>query len=321
MRGNFGLDWGMREDTIVSVIIIFYNAERFLAEAVESVIHQTERRWELVLADDGSTDGSTAIAQEYAGKMSAKIRYVEHPGHQNRGMSPTRNLGILSSSGEWIALLDADDVWRPAKLTEQLQMLAAHPEAGLLYGSPLYWFSWSKELSRFKDYRPGVSIASESVAYPPELLLRNYPLGGGPAPCPSDLIVKRSLVERVGGFEESFAGPYQMYEDQAFLAKVYLTTPVFVSGRCWTWYRQHRDSFSRVILDSGQYRTVRRFFLEYLEHYLHAEGIDQREIQRAMDKAWWPYRHPRLASATQLYRRARRQLQSFLTTKRETISS
>jgi len=67
-------------------------------------------------------------------------------------------------------------------------------------------------------------------------LLRSYPLGHGPAPCPSDLIVKRSVVQHVGGFEESFVGPFQMYEDQAFLSKVYLIAPAFVSGRCGTWY-------------------------------------------------------------------------------------
>jgi glycosyltransferase involved in cell wall biosynthesis len=258
----------MRHDPAVSVIIVFYNAERFLAEAIESVLGQTEQSWELLLADDGSTDRSTAIAREYAGKLAPKVRYLEHPGHRNQGASPTRNFGIRSSLGEWIAFLDADDVWKPAKLAEQLHLLAAHPDAGLLFGSPMYWFSWSEDLSRFTDCQPGVSVAPDSVAYPPELLLRTYPLGEGPAPCPSDLIVRRTVVERFGGFEESFVGPYQMYEDQAFLTKAYLTTPVYVSGRCWTWYRQHPSSCSAVVRDSGQYLAVRRFFLEYLERYL-----------------------------------------------------
>jgi glycosyltransferase involved in cell wall biosynthesis len=303
----------MRHDPSVSVIIIFHNAERFLAEAIESVLVQAEESWELVLADDGSTDRGTAIAREYAGKLAPKVRYVEHPEHRNQGMSPTRNLGIRGSSSEWVAFLDADDVWKPGKLAEQLRLLKAHPEAGLLYGSPLYWFSWSQELSGFTDCQPGVSVTPDSVAYPPELLLRTYPIGDGPAPCPSDLIVKRSVIERVGGFEESFSGPYQMYEDQAFLAKVYLTTPVYVSGCCWTWYRQHPSACSTVVRDSGQYPVVRRFFLEYLERYLRVQGIAGPEIRRAVDRAWWPYYHPHLASVRQFYQQVRRRLQRYRT--------
>ena len=112
----------------VSVIIIFYNAGRFLSEAVESVVGQTEQDWELVLADDGSTDRSTAIAWEYAGKLAPKVRYVEHPEHRNQGMSPTRNLGIRSSSSEWVAFLDADDVWNPEKCAVQMAHFNEFPE-------------------------------------------------------------------------------------------------------------------------------------------------------------------------------------------------
>jgi glycosyltransferase involved in cell wall biosynthesis len=301
----------------VSIIIIFFNAERFLAEAIDSVLRQTETDWELLLVDDGSTDGSTAIAREFAramepGHTHARIRYLEHPRHQNRGMSATRNLGIRHSRGEWVAFLDSDDVWNPDKLTEQRRLLALNPNAGMLYGSPLYWFSWSKELSRFKDCQPGVSVAPESLVAPPGLMLRNYPLGEGPAPCPSDLIVSRSVLQRVGGFEETFGGAYQMYEDQAFLAKAYLTTPVFVSGRCWTRYRQHPDACSTVVRDSGQYLDVRRFFLEYLERYLSAQKIDDKQIRQAMERAWWPWRHPHLASVRQLYARSRRRLRRYL---------
>lgn len=292
----------------VSVIIIFFDAERYLTEAIQSVLGQTEKDWELLLVDDGSTDASTAIARDFARRMGPKIRYIEHPNHQNRGMSATRNVGIRGSRGEWVAFLDADDVWNQDKLAQQLRLLAANPEAGLLYGSPLYWSSWSKELSRAKDYLPGVSVASESLVHPPELMLRNYPLGDGPAPCPSDIIVNRSVLKRVAGFEETFGGIYQMYEDQAFLAKVYLTTPVFVSARCWTRYRQHPNAFCTVIRDSGQYAEVRRFFLEYLERYLREQEIDTPEIWRAIDRAWWPYRHPHFAAARQLGKRALRRL-------------
>src|ERR1700693_3727920 len=123
----------MSSEPAVSVIIIFFNAQRFLREAIDSVFAQTSQNWELILADDGSIDGSTAMARDYEAKYPDRVRCVEHEAHRNRGMSPTRNLGARHSRGQWIAFLDADDVWYPNKLEEQRQLLAAHPEAGLLY--------------------------------------------------------------------------------------------------------------------------------------------------------------------------------------------
>jgi glycosyltransferase involved in cell wall biosynthesis len=292
----------------ISVIIIFYNAESFLEEAIRSVFSQTESNWELILVDDGSTDHSTEIARECVRLSPQKVRYFEHFGHQNRGMSACRNLGIRNCRAQWIAFLDADDVWEPDKLAQQRNILAMYPEAGLLYGSPLYWFSWSPQLTSFRDCQPGLSVRPESLVYPPDLMLKTYPLGSGPAPVPSDLIVSRSVAERIGGFEELFGGIYQMYEDQAFLAKIYLTTPVFVSGRCWTRYRQHPNACTTVVRDSGHYREVRRFFLEYLQRYLLAQHVENPAIWNAWQRAWWPYQHPLFWFAYDLARRVTRRL-------------
>lgn len=297
---------------LVSVIIIFYNAERFLLEAIESVLAQSLPDWELILADDGSTDQSTAQARAWAEAYPGQILYVEHEGHGNRGMSATRNLGVRHSRAKWIAFLDSDDVWQPFKLAEQSGLLQAHPEARLLYGSPLYWFSWSRDLAAFRDIQPGTGVPDATVVHPPELLLRNYPLGTGPAPCPSDLIVSRAVIDLVGGFEESFRGIYQMYEDQAFLARVYRVAPVLVSNRCWTRYRQHSSACSSTVRDAGRYHDVRQYFLRYLEGILRREEEQDPRIWSALRRAWWPYRHPLLAWMANLWPRIRRRIRRDL---------
>src|SRR5688500_5862580 len=133
----------MNADPLISAIIIFLDARRFLAEAVESVLAQTRGDWELLLCDDGSADGSTEIARDYAARHPGRIRYLEHPGHANRGMSATRNLGVRHARGELIALLDADDVWLPDKLAEQVPLLRAHPEAAMLFGRTHVWYGWT----------------------------------------------------------------------------------------------------------------------------------------------------------------------------------
>ena len=102
--------------------------------AIESVLGQTYDRWELVLVDDGSNDRSTGIARDYATRFPEKVRYVEHDGHRNRGMSASRNLGIRMGEGAFVTFLDADDVWLPGKLQDQVTLLESHPEAAFVCG-------------------------------------------------------------------------------------------------------------------------------------------------------------------------------------------
>src|SRR6187431_518610 len=81
----------MRRKPLVTVIIVFLNAEKFIDEAIASVFAQSYSPWELLLVDDGSTDRSTAIARRYAQRHPNKVRYLEHSGHRNRGISASQN--------------------------------------------------------------------------------------------------------------------------------------------------------------------------------------------------------------------------------------
>jgi glycosyltransferase involved in cell wall biosynthesis len=108
---------------LVSCVVIFLNGEQYIREAIESVFSQVYEHWELFLVDDGSTDSSTQIARHYAQQHPDKVHYLEHPGHQNRGMSAARNLGIRHAQGAYLAFLDADDLWLPQKLERQVAIL------------------------------------------------------------------------------------------------------------------------------------------------------------------------------------------------------
>lgn len=287
---------------VVSVVVIFLNEETFLEEAVESVLGQTYGDWELLLVDDGSTDRSPEIAKGYAAQSPDRIRYLDHPGHANRGASATRNLGVARARGRYVAFLDADDVWRPEKLAEQMAILKAHPRLGMVCGASEYWWSWAD--SEAEDVVVPVGGPQDVVVEPPGLSLALYPLGGGAAPCPSGLVLRRDVVEEVGGFVEHFRGPYQLYEDQAFLAKVYLSTPVYVASGCWDRYRQHPNSCVAEVTRAGRYHEVRQFFLEWLETYLAGRGSSMLGVESALARALDPYHRPRRARL----RRALRQL-------------
>src|SRR5688572_9625007 len=101
----------MSDQPLVSAITIVLNGEKYIEVAIASVRAQTYDRWELLLVDDGSTDSSTQISKEYTKRYPEKIRYLEHDGHANRGMSASRNLGVAHARGQFVAFLDSDDVW------------------------------------------------------------------------------------------------------------------------------------------------------------------------------------------------------------------
>jgi glycosyltransferase involved in cell wall biosynthesis len=269
---------------LVSVIVIFLNAEKFIVEAIQSILGQTYDNWELLLVDDGSTDASTQIALGYAERYPGKVRYLKHPGHQNRGMSASRNLGISHAKGEYTAFLDADDKWFAYKLEQQVAILSSHPEAGMVYGRTLYWRSWTGDPADIhRDSVPDLGIQVNKLFEPPTLLTLLYPLGSATPPSLSNLLLRRGAVERAGGFEEDFRG---MYEDQAFLSKTYLTESVFVASEseCWDKYRQHSDSCFGVTERAGQHQSARLFFLNWLEQHLSERGVENAEIWKLLSE-------------------------------------
>jgi glycosyltransferase involved in cell wall biosynthesis len=279
--------------------MIFYNAERFMDEAISSVMDQDMRDFELLLCDDGSSDGSTSIAKHWSAKHPATARYLQHEGHVNRGMSATRNLGLRSARGELIAFIDADDAWSSTKLTDQVALMDAMPEVGMVCGAVRYWRSWDGG----EDIVVPTGHRQDSVIHPPETTLALYPLGAAAAPCPSDIIVRKSAVEEVGLFEEHFTGYRQAYEDQGFLAKLYLVRPVYFSSRVWLNYRQHAESIGATVGRQGAYDEVRRYFLTWFATYLSLRPTTPAAVDAAVSRALRPYRHPRLNAALSLLAR------------------
>jgi glycosyltransferase involved in cell wall biosynthesis len=113
------------ESGLVSVVLPIFNSERFLAEAIDSVLAQSYRNLELIVVDDGSTDGGAKAAQGYP------VRYFRQ---EHRGPGAARNFGIRQARGEFLAFLDSDDLWMPEKTARQTARLAARPELEAVFG-------------------------------------------------------------------------------------------------------------------------------------------------------------------------------------------
>ena len=260
---------------MVSVIMIFRDAERFIEEAIASVFSQTYPHWELLLVDDGSEDGSTTISRRYAADHRECIRYLEHPGHANRGMSASRNLGLAAARGAYVAFLDADDVFLPERLARHVAVLARRPEVDMVQSRYQRWYSWQQEGPWLDSDHIGPSIEIHGVIAPPiclSLLLAVPAI----APGICNISLRREWVLAAGGFEERFRG---LFEDAVFYAKVYLRGRILVIPDVLARYRRHDDACTRR--DRGAAQVAARLeFISWLDEHLSVfEPVDPALLQ------------------------------------------
>jgi glycosyltransferase involved in cell wall biosynthesis len=161
---------------LVSVIIPVYNYDRYLGEAIESVLGQTYQHLEVIVVDDGSTDRSAEVAKSFADRG---VRYC----HQaNAGIGPARNSGVESAEGEFIAFLDADDRWPLHKIERQLNAFESDETLEMVFGQAL-------QLQNGPEWEAGVNEYKSSVA------------GMVPGMVPGTMLIKRDAFFRVGLFK------------------------------------------------------------------------------------------------------------------------
>ncbi len=274
--------------TMVSVIIIFLDAGRFLQEAIDSVTEQTHTDWELLLIDDGSSDAGSAVAQA-AAAASDRVFLHEHPGHLNLGTSASRNLGLELARGDYILYLDADDILFPDTLRRLASVLDRTPSAGLAFGATLWWF-WAPEFASKRDHvNPFLHFAGRRVAPPRFLTAMVRTEDIHPANCST--MLRRSVMQKVGGFDESFRG---MYEDTVMLAKVLLISEAAVLDDVLSAYRMHPASQCHLALADGDYNNTapnrsRERYLRWLKAYLKAQRAGNLRLTWTLARELWLY--------------------------------
>ena len=289
--------WAVGGEPCVSIIVIFLDAERFLDEAIRSVLAQTWPHWELILVDDGSTDGSSGIARNYSERFPERIRYLEHPGHANRGTSASRNAGVAAARCEYIAFLDGDDVYLPGRLARHVEVLATHPGLAMVQSCLEYWWNWPGSAQQRDDELENPPLGEvRTMVGPPDLLLLLLDTRGATAPGTCSLTVRRDAYLAVGGCDESFR---DLYEDQVFVSKLYLAYPVFVMPDLLARYRRHGDSLVGRIGEDALH-AARRPYLEWLAAYVRQRGVADVRVYVSLRRALFEYRRPRLWAIRQL---------------------
>jgi glycosyltransferase involved in cell wall biosynthesis len=186
---------------LVSVIIPAYNAEKFILETIESVQAQTYTNWEIIIVDDGSTDQTNIIIQQEA-KKDTRIHYF----HQENGrQGKARNLAIKHAKGEYLAFIDADDLWHPQKLEKQVNIFKENPSVDLVYCNGLSFMDTIQNVIQTHQEPSGLRNIEEQF---------QYLLSGKSLPNLS-VIVNKYCVDKLGGFMEDSrlqnAEDYQMW--------------------------------------------------------------------------------------------------------------
>ena len=164
---------------MITIIMPAYNCEKFLKQAVHSVISQTYTNWKLIIIDDCSTDGTRLLAEELA-ERDKRIELLCND--QNQGVSRTRNRGIKEAETEWIAFLDSDDAWDKEKLAKQVALMKENPAAELVYTGSAFMresgelmnavFQVPERVTRRQLLKQNV-ISCSSVMIKRDLLLRH----------------------------------------------------------------------------------------------------------------------------------------------------
>lgn len=216
----------------VSVVIPAFNRWRLLAEAIDSVLVQSYRDFELIVVDDGSTD---ATASELA-KLASRLQFFVT---ERRGVSAARNLGVSQCRGHYIAFLDSDDLWLNSKLERQTRFMDEHPEFHICQTDEIWIRNGVRVNPRAVHQKPSGDIFNRSL----KLCLVS----------PSAVMMTKALFERTGGFDEVFP----VCEDYDLWLRISAQHLVpLIPDRLTIKRGGHADQLSRSIWGMDRYRIL-----------------------------------------------------------------
>lgn len=245
---------------MISIILPTFNRRQFLKQAIESVVKQTIKEWELLVVDDGSDDNSWNIIREF---QDQRIYYLYQ---RNQGVSSARNTGIKLSHFPWICLLDSDDYWHPTKLQKQLEVLERHPQYRMIYTDEI-WIRKGQRVNPRKTHRK----------YCGWIYHRCLPL------CiisPSSALIDRKIFDKIGLFDVNFP----VCEDYEMWLRISSQYPIFFLEKpLIVKLGGHADQLSKSMWGLDRYRVK-----ALIKNYLHGHLTPQQKVwttREIVDKA------------------------------------
>lgn len=227
----------------IAVVIPSFNRLALLQRALDSVLAQTVSVAEIIVVDDGSSDGTTAILQP----SYPQVRFLLQ---ENRGVSVARNAGIAAAGGDWIALLDSDDVWHPDKIARQMQAIAAAPDYLICHSNEVWIRRGVRVNPMRKHTKTGGRIFQQCL---PRCVIS-----------PSTVMLNRVMFDELGYFDESLPA----CEDYDLWLRFCARYPVlYVEEALVTKYGGHEDQLSR------RYWGMDRFRIQALHNIISTDKL------------------------------------------------
>ncbi|MES2315494.1 MAG: glycosyltransferase [Patescibacteria group bacterium] len=236
-------------EKLISIVVPVYNAEKYIGETLHSIVRQTYKNFEVLVVNDGSIDNSADIIKAFADKDS-RINLINQV---NKGLSGARNTGMAQAKGEYIAIIDSDDLMLPNKIASQYAWLESHPEYDITY-SNLYYFVDKKDgIYLYSMPHPSGQIYQEILEY-------------GTFINPNTVFFRKKLYEKLGGFEE---GMRRTEDLDYWLTLAYNKVGFLYQPEYLTLYRLRKDSISADSIPV--YQTT----LEVFEKQLNRKGNEE----------------------------------------------
>ncbi len=198
---------------MISVVIPIYNTEPFISQAVESALAQPETG-EVILVEDCSTDNSLVVCRQFVDRYP-QVRLIRHPGGRNRGLSASRNLGILETEYEYIAFLDSDDFYLPGRFELTRDILDKYRDIDGVYEAVGVYFE-NEQLRQSYFVHRNKTMITLNNSIPPDRLFEEVLIGKESWFQADGLTVRRSIFDRTGLFDEHL----RMHEDTAMWTKM-----------------------------------------------------------------------------------------------------
>lgn len=233
----------------VSIVITVYNRERYLSKAIESILAQTKKDFELLIWDDGSIDSSVEIAKSYA-KNDPRIRVVSA---RHQGQGHALKAAIAATTGDYFGQVDSDDFLAPTALEETAALLDSHPEVGLVYTDYIV----IDELGRIKGKGRRCQIPYSKEQLLVDFMIFHFRL------------IRRSVYDQVGGINEAF----ESVEDYELCLRLSEVTEILQIKKPLYYYRKHNDSLSH-------HKQIEQILLS---HKASSESLERRGLSNRFE--------------------------------------
>lgn len=245
-------------DITISVVVPLYNKERAVVDTIHSVLNQTIVPYELIIVDDGSTDNSLKVVHSFVNSFTHSI-VIKVIHKKNGGVSSARNRGIKEAKGDYIALLDGDDLWEPTFLEEQVKLIYDFPEAAMWGVNTAFikngkCWKWQQGMGDgFRGYVENYFGTKHNDLF-----------------CSSSVVIRKEVFEKVGYFDERISSS----EDLDMWYRIILKNPVVFYDKVLVYYNQ--DAENRVAYDTD----VRFPLTKDIKYYFdkHNEEFDRNPV-------------------------------------------